>query len=153
MLIEFAQAITSIKSMTDIATLMSKMKTDSAVIEKAAELHATIISLQSAILTIQAEHQSLLTKNNELKQKIVDIENWKTEAANYSLKNIRLASFVYASNPNQTSSEPPHWICAKCYQDKKKSILQRGEQFDQGYIYHCNTCGANIIGPRDLKNT
>ena len=75
---------------------MSKMKTDSAVVEKAAELQGTIITLQSAIMTIQSQYQLLLSEKDELKQQLMNIINWDAETAKYQLTEVSAGAFVYS---------------------------------------------------------
>ena len=38
-----------------------------------------------------------------------------------------------------------HWICAKCYNERKKSILQRKLKSMAGVNYICHTCKSEIL--------
>lgn len=145
MLADIATAFTAIKTLTEFAALVAKSKTDAALTQKAIELNMVIIDLQNSILSIQAQDQDLLRRNNELKQKIVDIENWTATAEKYDLKEIALGVFVYVNKKNDDMAEPTHWLCAHCYEDKKKSILQReGKKSPNGYVFSCGRCKNQI---------
>lgn len=146
MIPEITAALSSLKVVSDLATLIQKSKVDAAVAEKAIELQSAVISLQSAMLTLQSQHDVLLTENNQLKQQLIDVKNWETESQNYHLKAIRSGVFVYATKPDMQSAEPQHWLCANCYQNKKKSLLQQGSKERIGWNHHCPHCKTDIYG-------
>lgn len=145
MLIEISQALSSMKAMTDLVTLLSKTKTDSAITDKAIKLQSIIISLQSAIMTIQSQHQALQAENDELKKQLTAIENWQSIASNYFLTEIASGVFVYAAKETLDLLEPVHWLCTNCFSKKQKSILQFKEMTSSGTIYSCPSCSANIV--------
>ncbi len=57
---EIAAAAASIKTFRELTALILKAKVDSAVTQKAIESEAAIIALQTAIINLQFQHQSLL---------------------------------------------------------------------------------------------
>jgi hypothetical protein len=106
MFTDITTALSSIKVASDLVTLVLKAKVDAAVTQKAIELQGAIISLQSTILSIQAENQNFLAENNSLKQQIVDMNNWESEAQKYSLTEVSPAlscmrSIRIRQEPNQ----------------------------------------------------
>ena len=145
MYVDITTALAAIKTMTEFASLAAKSKKDSAVAEKAIELNSVIIDLQSAILSIQAQNQDLLHRNSELEKKIVDMENWNATAEKYALTEIALNVFAYASKTDNDATEPPHWLCTTCFENKQKSILQRGEKTINGYVYSCGNCKNRLV--------
>ncbi len=98
------------------------------------------------MLTLQTQYQALLQEKNELERRLTDAEDWKAEAAKYSLKEVGKKAFVYAPEPDADPLTPMHWLCARCYQEKKKSILQRAglPTLPWGDTYLCPTCQATI---------
>jgi hypothetical protein len=96
--------------------------------DKSIELNSAVIALQTAITGIQSQNYELLNENNRLKQQLIDLKNWETEAAQYELKEVDSGVFAYAFKSAPDSATPPHWLCANCYQNKEKSILQRGRK-------------------------
>ena len=50
-----------------------------------------------------------------------DRDVWKDD---YELRNIGLEVPVYAPGPLSESDESPHWLCAQCYDNDKKSYLK-----------------------------
>jgi hypothetical protein len=70
---EMAVAAASIKTFRELTALILKAKVDSAVTQKAIESEAAIIDLQTAIINLQSQHQTLLrylytSKNRDRRQ-------------------------------------------------------------------------------------
>lgn len=142
---EIASALTSIKTFGDLTTLILKMKVDSAVTEKAIESQSAIISLQSTMLTLQSQYQALLDEKEELKKRLIEMEDWKTEAEKYELKEIAFHTFAYALKSDYANTAPAHWLCANCYGNGQKSILQSKPATSKGLPYSCLRCNGEII--------
>lgn len=142
---EISAALTSIKSLIEIAKLTNDAKISSQVLQKTAELNATILTLQEKMMALHSDKDRLLQEKKELEQKIVQFEKWETEAGRYELKEIASGVFVYAVKPGGTLAEPAHWLCAHCYSNKCRSILQRGAITFEGTAYHCPNCKSEII--------
>jgi len=137
---DIASALTAVKSLSEFLSLAAKSKTDAAVAQKAAELSVVIVDLTSAMSAVQAKNNDLLSRNHELEQKIMEMDNWKATAEKYSLIEVSLDVFFYANNKDQSTAEPSHWLCTKCYEDHKKSIVQRESSIASGTFYVCPNC-------------
>src|SRR5438445_59992 len=105
---EIVTALSGLKTMSDLTKLVLRAKVDSAVTEKAIESQTAIISLQSAMLELQSQYQLLSVEKEELKQQLIESEEWKMERQNYTLTEICTGVFVYAWNGNDTT--PSHWL-------------------------------------------
>ena len=145
MIPEIASAIATVKSMSDITSLLIKTKVDNATTEKAIELQSNILSLQTTLLTIQAQNQDLLRSKHELEQRLIEMENWNAQAEHYKLHEITSGVFVMASQSDESDSTPPHWLCANCYQKKQKSILQYNGNPSDGVHYFCPNCKTEVV--------
>ncbi len=146
MLAEITTAFASLKTMGELTALVLKTRVDSAVIEKAQESQAAMISLQSAMLSLQTQYQVLLREKDELEQRLIKMEDWNTEAQNYSLKEISSGVFVYVRKQDSSDGSPSHWLCANCYENKQKSILQRQPRESRGTPYRYIRC-KSLISP------
>lgn len=87
----------------------------------------------------------------ELEKTIVEMQNWNAESERYKLTEFTLGQFAYALKEELHASEPAHMICANCYQNLQKSILQSlhvgpfGVCFDMIKCQRCNsTFGAHM---------
>ncbi len=135
-------ALTGIRTLAEFVTLAAKSKKDLDVAQKAAELNAVILDLQAAMFGVNAQNQDLLRRQHELEQQIAEMENWKATAEKYSLIEVSLDVFFYTNNKDQNTTEPSHWLCTKCYEDHKKSIVQRQKESptSSSEFYVCPNC-------------
>jgi hypothetical protein len=143
---EIATALASLKTISDLATLTLKVKVDSAVTEKAIESQTAIITLQNTIMGLQSQYQELLGQNDELKKRLIEIENWEIESKKYALTEIAEGIFVYSLITDQKNGVPPHWLCPNCYQNKKKSILQfQYSRTAHNNTFKCAQCDLQLV--------
>jgi DNA-directed RNA polymerase subunit RPC12/RpoP len=136
---EITAALASLKSVSDLVKLALELKIDSAVTEKAIESQSAIISIQSVLLALQSEHQALLKEKAELEQLITQANDWKDEFKKYDLEQVEPGIFVY--EPKQG---PVYWLCSRCFEDRRKSILNRTGNDSKGIIYLCFNCQNSI---------
>jgi regulator of replication initiation timing len=136
--------ITGIKTAIDLATSIKNITDDIELKAKTSELYNSIISLQNGIMSMQAENHSLLQENQLLSKKVMGIKTWEKEKSKYFLHEICPHVFVYASKKTDKATEPHHWICAKCYSQGVKSILQLKEATWSGHHYVCHNCNSEI---------
>ena len=141
MLPEITAALASLKTIAELSVLAVKTSTDSRVTEKAIELQSALISLQGAMLSLQSQYQDLLQEKDELEKRLADKEKWDADTQNYTLTEIGRKVFAYALKPDRATSAPAHWLCANCYENKKKSVLQRLS----GSLYRCHSCKSDLI--------
>lgn len=146
---EITLALSSIKSLIDIAKITNDVKTSSEVLKQTIELQSVIITLQEKMTLLQSEKAALIQDKQNLEQKIAELNQWSSDAAQYELKEIAAGVFVYAVAPSATITKPAHWLCAHCYQDRRPSILLRAEKAANGTTYFCPQCKTEIIDHSD----
>jgi hypothetical protein len=137
---EITAALTGLKTLGELTALVIRTKADSAITEKAIESQSVLISVQNTILTLQAQYHALLEEKQALKKQLADIEDWNTEATKYELHDMGDGVFVYVQRPEHKTLAPAHWLCARCYNEKYKSILQRTSTDRSGNIFYCQKC-------------
>ena len=125
MAIEFSKAISLLSTITGAAKRLSDAREEVKVNEVAIQLQGIVLDLQSEVIMIQSDYQNILRSKDDLEKKLVEQENWDNERTRYRLEKTGGGNFVYALNVNKNDVEPAHWLCANCYQEKKKSIIQR----------------------------
>ena len=125
MAIEFSKAIGLITSITSAAKRLADAREEVKVNEVAIQLQGIVLDLQSEMMMIQSDYQNILRSREDLGKKLIEMEGWDKERARYHLEKVggSWSGFVYALNVKNPSVEPAHWLCAHCYEDKKKSIL------------------------------
>ena len=80
--------------------------------------------LNRELLSAHEGQIALLELVSELKDKLAKHETWEIERARYGLKELPHGGLAYSLNEAEQSVEPAHYICATCYEDRVKSILQ-----------------------------
>lgn len=119
---------------------------------KVIEFQSRILDAQGLVFAAQENRATLVERIRDLEQSIARMEAWDTEKQRYELKELGQGTLAYAPKESVSSSEPPHWICAQCYEAGKKSILQPEVRFPgRTEVYVCHSCGSELIasGGRD----
>jgi Zn finger protein HypA/HybF involved in hydrogenase expression len=114
---EIFAGMSAIKSAFDIA----KGPKD---IDDATRRNAAVIDLQEKILAAQEAQATLIETVRELKARVASLETWETEKQRYELKDVGEGSLAYVTKEAMRGGEPPHQICARCFEHGRKSILQ-----------------------------
>ena len=144
---ELITGLSAIKTAFDIAKGLKD-------IDDAARRNAAVIELQEKILTAQEAQATLVDRVRELEKQVTDFEKWETEKEKYDLKEIYPRTFAYEIKITARGSEPSHLICATCFENRKKVILQSSSYVPLG----CPVCQTKVqyrdsdIGRRSSYN-
>lgn len=138
MIAEFNAALTSLNLLTKMAKAALDAHTDAEVRKVVSEFDAAIRDLHQRIIEIQLQSQELIRAKVEAEQKLVAYEKWEAERAKYALTEVADGVFVYVLQPQHASGHPIHWLCPKCYEERKKGILQRQQAGFDSRI--CSIC-------------
>jgi hypothetical protein len=109
--------------------------------------NGAVIELQEMILSAQQQQSALIERVRELEKEVARFETWEAEKQRYELKEVPGLNHVlaYTLKPEAQSSEPPHWICTNCYENRKRSILQPEERVPgRAKVLVCNNCGSDF---------
>jgi hypothetical protein len=141
---------TSLNTAINIAKAMVDVRDATAFQGKVFELQRAIIDAQQSVFAANAERSSLIEELREAKGQIVRLEAWEAERQRYELKDVGRGSLAYVVKESVRGAEPPHQICANCYQIGHKRILQpRVSGF--GKELFCSDCEATLsIGSVDF---
>lgn len=141
-----AALVSSLKTAAEITKGIIGLRDASMIQDKVVELNGVILSAQSSALEANAAQFNLLDRVRELEEEIARMKTWDTEKQKYELKQIQAGAFAYVLKPTASGGEPAHWLCAACYQQNNKSILQaQGRTSDRSFqLYGCPTCKATL---------
>lgn len=144
-LFAFTGMVQSLKAATDIGKALIGIRDATIVHEKVVELNGEILSAQSSALAAQADQFALLEHIRSLEKQVGELEGWEAEKQKYKLIEVRPGAFAYAPKEPAETPEPPHLICAQCYEGRHKSFLQK-QLIQPGRcdVLMCLRCGADI---------
>lgn len=148
-----AAAASSIKTAFDMSKALLEIRDGTIAQERIIELNRVILAAQSDAMAAQLAHAALLDEVRGLKEEITRVKAWDAEKEKYKLTDIGDGRFAYALKEEMTPGEPPHLICANCYEDGRKSILQRETRFPgRVEVHRCPGCGNELM-PRRIADS
>jgi len=146
-------AVTGLKTAADIAKGFLNLHTMAEVQGKVIDLQSAILTAQSSALAAQSDQFSMIQEIRDLKEEIARIKAWEETKQRYALHQVRPGIFVYALKDFSKGTEPPHWICTKCYEDKRKAVLQKGgEIMIRTHKLVCLACMSEIPMPNGMPD-
>lgn len=136
--------ISGLKVAGDLAKGMLELKSLSDVQGKVIELQSAILSAQSNALSANADQASMVEEIRALKEEVARVKAWETQKQRYKLYSPWAGSVVYSLKESVSQGEPPHWICAQCYENGKRSILQHRAREGGWATYVCGSCKSEV---------
>lgn len=116
------------------------------------KLQSIIMDAQERVFSANEERATLIERVRELEKQITQFETWDAEKQKYELKQVHRGAFAYVLKPTPENTEPPHWICAACYQRGKKAILQDlTEKHARDHSWVCPDCKTRLLAPYDVS--
>lgn len=143
----FGSVVASAKSAVDLAKSVKDLATadkSPTLVSQSSDLHDKVINLNKLILDLQDSVASLQAENAALKKQVIEHEDLQHDFEKYCLKELVTGVLVYGLKATVASAEPVHYLCAHCFTQSKKSILQLKREAISGDIYRCHTCGSEI---------
>ena len=141
-----AAALGGLKTAGEIAKALLQMKSDAERQAKVIELQSVILAAQSSAISAQSDQFAMLEEVRKAKEELAKVKAWETEKQRYRLAQPFSGCMVYALQKSMSDGEPPHYICAACYQQGRRSILQGVEgrpRKEGGRLlgsYNCPVC-------------
>jgi hypothetical protein len=142
-------AITSFNTLKDIAQTMIGLHDAKALTAKIVEFNNAIIDTQAKVFLVSEERAALEKRVRELEKELAYIKAWNPEK--YELKVTHGGGVVWSLKVEAGSSETPHQICTKCYEDGKRSILQpEGRSGPAAHMgnpakLYCPICSSKVL--------
>ena len=137
-----------------LATLMgvAKIAADIASASSEAERNKLLVEFQKSVIaanfqvaTLQQSVSALMQENEELKREATRKKDWEAESKRYMLYKAAEGLVVYALKESMSNGEPPHYLCANCFSDGKKTVLYisnvPGSSMKEAIC--CKTCGTH----------
>lgn len=140
-------AVASAKSAVDLAKSVKEMTKSNAspdLTKQSSDLLDATINLKKMVIDLQESMLVLQKENADLKEKIVKAEKLQHDLEKYRLKELAAGVLVYGLYEPEANGDPVHYLCANCFTNGKKSILQLKREAVSGDIYRCHACDSEI---------
>jgi hypothetical protein len=142
---EIMGAYQGLKATLDIVKGLNAAATNATVNEVKVALTQHILDAQVTLLSANEAQATAVHRITDLEQEIARLKDWSTGKERYELKGYYPGTFAYALKPSVAGSEPSHMLCAHCFQNGQKSILQATGHFERGNPMHiCPSCRTGI---------
>jgi hypothetical protein len=144
---------TSIRAAVEITKAMKDIHDANMIQTKTFELTREILAAQSYAMEAVATQSALLNRVRELEEEKAKLEAWNTEKTRYQLAEVGHGLTAYALKEGMENREPLHHLCATCYNEGHKSILQT-ETRDPGRceVMSCHRCGSDLYVKRRTRS-
>jgi hypothetical protein len=144
-------AIQSLKSAFEIGKAILDLSVSAQIQSRIMDINSKILAAQESAVASRDYQSTLLQRVDDLEKRIAEFEAWDAEADTYVLTDLRNPGdprgsiLAYAPKQGTHTSERAHHLCAKCYQDRHKSILQRETRHPYlAEVLVCHHCGSDI---------
>jgi rubrerythrin len=152
---EIAAAVTGIRSALDISKAMIGLRDAEAFRAKSIELQSIVLEALEKAIEARESYAEQADHIRALEAEVTQLKAWDTEKPRYQMEQVWPGATTYVLKEDAKGTEPFHWLCANCYQNGKKSVLQLGtKKADQaGRIkgWDCPVCNATIFVRHDVR--
>ena len=129
MVAEVFAGIGAFKTMFDIAKSIKDL-------DDSVKRNAAVADLWEQIIAAQTRYSEAIEEKRELEEKLAALETWNAQKARYQLQQVTTGVFAYTMKLGMENGEPPHMLCANCYQRGEPSILQATTKIEGGRRIH-----------------
>lgn len=137
---EISAAIQSAKALGELVKAAHGLTNYNEFVTAVYEVNAKLMDATAVALASQEKQSSLANRVAELEVELRELKNLESEAQRYQLTQFAFGGYAYSIKPGMENAEPPHYLCATCMNQRKKSILQpSGEAF-----LRCSLCHGEI---------
>lgn len=136
--------VSSFKAASDITRGFMDLKTMAEVQTKVIELQSVIMAAQGAAMSAHADLISAQQQIEALEKELASLRGWEAEKNRYRLTAIDKEVFAYVVKPEVQNGEPLHWLCANCFVQDQKSILQLISEGNGLRRYQCPRCKTEL---------
>jgi hypothetical protein len=145
---EISLGIQALKSLLGIAKEAKDLTDPGAIRAKVSEMYGLILDAQVSAIDAREAHTAQVQRIRELEEEIARLKAWGHDKQRYELQKAgRGGAVVYGLKADRREGEPPHWLCANCYQRGEKSFLSVTAGRYQNAVWECGRCHTNFLVP------
>lgn len=141
MIAEIQAGLAGAKAVIDTAKGLHSLTTEAAKNQAVIDIQRSALEAQQGLAAARDAHSASLKRIEELEAEITELKAWDGEKQRYELKRFHPGTLAYVLKPSSADGEPPHHLCANCYQHGHKALLQATLQVRmRRRIYVCPSC-------------
>ena len=145
-------ALTAVSSLMTLSKDISNAKTDHEIAVKTGELNERLGGALQQLIAAQTGYLALLSEKSELEAELLKIKDWAHEKQRYQLHKTESGGLLYRIKPEMQGAEPAHDICANCYENGIKSLLQAAPHVSGHKMLSCHRCNSLVrLEPRRIS--
>ncbi len=108
-------------------------------------LRSKIFEAQEKTLSLHAAYMTMYNKKVELEDRLKEVEQFELDRQDYRLTQVHNGGVVYAFQPTSHADKDAHWLCPRCFEAHKTSILQPMDGRRGGGIpWECSSCNHQL---------
>ena len=143
MIAEFLGAAQSVQVLASLLKSAQGLTNYNEIVAAVSEVNAKLMAAQAVGVQSLDAQRTLHDRVRELEQQVEAFTEWKKFAPDYALQAVGAfkRDFVRVYKPQTASDQPKHWVCARCYEEKKRYVLN---QTRNEHAYECPNCKAQV---------
>jgi hypothetical protein len=142
----FGAVATGLKPAIDLAQSVLNLVGAGKGRDDALKLYGQVVAAHQNALAASAAQEVLLKEKRDLEEQLRRVKDWDAEKQRYQLSNVGQGCMAYSLKAGMENGEPPHSICARCYQEARKSILVPFYiSVWRARALQCHVCGSELV--------
>jgi hypothetical protein len=138
---EISAAIQSAKALGELVKAAHGLANYNEFVTAVYEVNAKLMAATGIALASQEKQSMLSNRIAELENELRELKNFERESQRYQLTKFAFGGgYAYSLKPGMENAEPPHYLCANCMNQRKKSILQPSVEA----FLRCSVCREEI---------
>ena len=146
-------AVTALNGLAASVKALSSLKSEglqelrAELLGQVVDAHQAVLELQSTAMTLQTEAAACEKRVAELEEENRRFRDWESERDRYELKELRQGAFAYVAKETGAQGDKPlPHLCAHCFQNAYRSILQLTEYEGRTPVLTCPRCKNRLLG-------
>ena len=141
-----------IKKAYETAKALLDLKIETETMARINDLTIQLGDLSGKFIEAQQAHMACQERTMQLEKEVARMNAFEADKNRYAMQKVGENSYAYALKPEAAGEEPPHYICASCYADSYKSILQLSGRNYGTDALTCHRCKSSVFIPNNIKS-
>jgi predicted Holliday junction resolvase-like endonuclease len=142
---EASAAISSIKTAVEMLKGIHAVKTQVDINSAVIDIQRVLLDAQASALQDRQRQMELMKNIEDLERKITEFQNDILDKSRYHLTEFPTGNFAYVLKIDRANGDPIHKICANCFNEGVKTILQIIRKHSGGELAQCKRCEKSIL--------